>query len=108
MRFLIYVTVFVFAALVLPASAAFSLIKWGTCHRRFGRIFLSISPLIIPALCPIALVGTISLLGKSELQGIALIVAASFIMSLFIAMMVIDAGLGGEDTCDGEGGDEIL
>ena len=38
----------------------------------------------------------------------ALIVAASFIMSLFIAMMVIDAGLGGEDTCDGEGGDEIL
>ena len=92
MRFLIYITVFMFAAFVLPASAAFSLIKWGTCHRRFRRIFLSISPL----------------LGNSELQGIALIIAASFIMSLFIAMMVIDAGLGGEDTCDGEGGDEIL
>lgn len=107
MRFLIYITVFVFAALVLPASAAFSLIKWGTCHRRIGKIILSVGP-FIPALCPIALVGTISLLGKSELQGIALIVAASFIMSLFIAMMVIDAGLGGEDTCDGEGGDEIL
>ena len=105
MRFLIYITVFVFAAFVLPASAAFSLIKWGTCHRRFRRICLS---LIIPALCPITLVGTISLLGNSELQGIALIIAASFIMSLFIAMMVIDAGLGGEDTCDGEGGDEIL
>lgn len=103
---MIYITVFVFAALVLPASAAFSLIKWGTCHRRFGRIFLSISPLIIPALCPIALVGTISLLGKSELQGIALIVAASFIMSLLIAMMVIDAGLNDEDPCD-ENRDEI-
>jgi hypothetical protein len=46
------------------------------------------------------------LLGKSELQGIALIVAASFIMSLFIAMMVIDAGLNDEDPCD-ENRDEI-
>lgn len=101
---MVYIAVFLFAAMGLPAAAACSLIKWGIGHRPFGRIFLSISPLIIPALCPITLVGTISLLGNSELQGIALIVAASFIMSLFIAMMVIDAGLGGEDTCDGEGG----
>lgn len=84
----------VFLGLVLPSVAAILLVRWCRNHRRMGELLSSVMPILIPLLCPVALAGAYQLTIGSKFSGIVLIAFAGFLISMFVAVAVIDVEIG--------------
>lgn len=54
----------------------------------------SVMPILIPLLCPVALAGVYQLTIGSKFSGIVLIAFAGFLISMFVAVAVIDVEIG--------------